>query len=197
MDAIFLRRRATARRYRSMSARLPRLALLAAFASLTACAHDPRVARRAPAADPAQPARAEFDPDHFQAVFVSAVDALRRAGYTLPRCDAGFGAVVTGTIELDATCASVSCLARQSTEIKLGHHAARVTLTRELWDPATRSWVPASDPASLDALRNEQAALLARILAVSAGLPDGSTGSWDPCSIAVARCDSPACVTRG
>jgi hypothetical protein len=196
MDAFFLRARATARRYRSMSA-LPSLALLAALVSLAACAHDPRVARRTPPADPAQPARAEFDPDHFQAVFVSAVDALRRAGYTLPKCDAGFGAVVTGTIELDATCASVSCLARQSTEVKLGHHAARVTLARELWDPATRSWVPASDPASLEALRKEQAALLARILAVSAGLPDGSTGSWDPCGIAVARCDSAACATRG
>jgi hypothetical protein len=176
---------------------LPRLALLAALASLAACAHDPRVARRTPPADPAQPARAEFDPDHFQAVFVSAVDALRRGGYTLPKCDAAFGAVVTGTIELDAACSSASCLTRQSTEIKLGHHAARVTVHREIWDSATRSWVSVSDPAAVDALQKEQAALLDRIIAVSAAVQDGATRPADPCSIAVAHCDTGACATRG
>jgi hypothetical protein len=91
-------------------------------------------------------ARAAFEPPAFDAVFDRAVRALRNEGYEILECDADRGKLVTRPLELDASCGKTTCLARQSYAVLLGYRAARVTLSREVFDGATRQWVPAAVP---------------------------------------------------
>ena len=89
-------------------------------------------------------ARAAFEPPAFESVFVRAVRTLRSEGYELAECDADRGRLRTRPLELDASCGRTTCLARQSFEVLLGYRAARVTLSREIYDASTHQWVPAA-----------------------------------------------------
>ncbi len=122
---------------------MPRRAALAALpVALLACAGPLHRLQRAelPPVAPA-PARAEFLPADGDEIFARAVGVADLEGYPLRTCDAGRARMETKPFELlQAACGATTCLARQTVEVKLGHHAARVTVTREIYDAPARTW---------------------------------------------------------
>ncbi|HEX9243933.1 MAG TPA: hypothetical protein VF875_15930 [Anaeromyxobacter sp.] len=118
-------------------------------------------------------ARAPFAPERFDTVFEGVVRAVRARGYELVTCDPVFGLVTTASVEVDAPCGGSTCLARESTSVKLGYRRARVTVTREVWDPTLREWRVPEDPVSLANLEREERAILEQAIRG----PSGSDGS--------------------
>ncbi len=140
-----------------------RIATLAVPLALAACAGTTH-AQRPPqeqAGDAPLPARDQFLPADGDVIFATAVRLADLEGYPLKTCDAARGHLETKPFELEAGCGATACLARQAVEVKLGYHAARVTVTREVYDGAARTW--RLDPeGSADAAR----ALLARLMSL-------------------------------
>jgi hypothetical protein len=68
---------------------------------------------------------------------------LQEGGYQIVECDARRGSVTTARREREHACGKSTCLERESLAVLLGHRAAKVTVTRELFDAAVRGWVPA------------------------------------------------------
>ena len=141
------------------------LALVAALA-FTGCAgsqKQPSSFLRAVSTVPIQlprAARAEFPPERFETVFEGAVRAVRARGYEIVSCDPVYGLVQTSPVEMDAPCGGSTCLAREYTSVKLGYRRARVTVTREVWDPTVREWRAPEDAISLAHMSREERVLL-------------------------------------
>jgi len=141
-----------------------RVAFAAVTVALAACAGAGRVQHAAPPAlaeEAPAPARDQFPPADGDAIFASAVRLADLEGYPLRTCDAARGHLETKPFELEAACGGTACLARETVEVKLGHHAARVTVTREVYDGAARTWRLDAD-GSAEAAR----ALLARLMSL-------------------------------
>ncbi len=131
--------------------------------ALLACAgssHLPRLPDELATEAPV-PARDQFMPADGDVLFATAVRLADLEGYPLKTCDAARGRLETKPFELEAGCGATACLARQTVEVKLGYHAARVTVTREVYDGAARTW-------RLDAEGSADAArvLLARLMSL-------------------------------
>jgi hypothetical protein len=109
--------------------------------------------------------RSALDAGQADAVFERAARVLRRRGYELVTCDLDRGVLRTERTELDAPCRVTTCLARQFVTVKLGWRSVRLAVVREVWDSAYRSWIPAEDPAALEAVGREEGALLRDLLA--------------------------------
>ncbi len=112
--------------------------------ALLACAapgHLQRLAQPAPTSGAPTPARAPFSPDEGDALFAQAVLVADLERLPVKTCDAGRARLETKPFELlFVGCGATTCLARQAVEVKLGHHVARVTVTREVYDGAVRTW---------------------------------------------------------
>lgn len=139
----------------------PRWTLLAPLLA-SACAA-PAAPSRA-GLSPAPPAREAFDAGQADAVFGRAVRALERRGYELVTCDLERGALRTDRVEFDAPCGATSCLARQVVTVKLGWRSVRLAVVRQVYDGGHHAWIPAEDPASLEAVALEEAVLLRQLL---------------------------------
>jgi hypothetical protein len=100
-----------------------------------------------------------------ETVFDRALRALDRRGYELVTCDVGRGALRTERVEFNADCNASSCLTRQLVTVKLGWRSVRVAVVREVFDGGTRSWVRATDPASLAEVSRQEDALLRELMA--------------------------------
>jgi hypothetical protein len=176
-----------------------RAALLGAVAALTlgACASGRRpvlAVSREPHAPP-RGARAAFAPYWFDDVFANAVQAVRERGLEIARCDPELGTIVTAPVEVDATCWGTTCLARETTQVKLGHRRARVTKTREIWDPGLHAWRPSENTSELEALTREEREMLERLVDVPSTPPRRRAPSRpvaDPCG--VSHCAGASCV---
>jgi hypothetical protein len=152
-----------------------RVALAAVTLALAACAGVQRASQAEIADDAPAPARDQFLPADGDAIFATAVRLADLDGYPVKTCDAARGHLETRPLELEAGCGATACLARQALEVKLGYHAARVTVTREVYDGAARAW-------RLDAEASAEAAraLLARLMAAPRLAADRN-----PCAYAV------------
>jgi hypothetical protein len=168
---------------RAMRLRITVLAALALAGS--ACAPATRIAIRFPPpsrAEPPRGARADFDPAGFEAVFREAVRAVRARGFEIVACDPELGVIATAPAEVDAACFGTSCLVRETAAVKLGHRRARVTVTREIWDPTVRSWRVPDDQASVAGVAREERELVLRAVRDRhAGALDGACGEG-PCA---------------
>jgi hypothetical protein len=168
---------------RAMSPRITALAALALVAS--ACAPATRSAIRfppAPLAELPRGARADFDPAGFEAVFREAVRAVRDRGFDIVACDPDLGVIATAPAEVDAPCFGTSCLVRETAAVKLGHRRARVTVTREIWDPTVRAWRVPDDRASVSGVAREERELVLRAVRERhSGALDGVCGE-SPCA---------------
>jgi len=166
-----------------MTSRLPILAALSL--ALSACASTPGLALRFQppgAAEPPRGARADFDPVGFEAVFREAVRAVRARGFDIVSCDPDLGVIATAPAEVDAACFGTSCLVRETATVKLGYRRARVTVTREIWDPTVRAWRISDDQASVTGvLREERELVLQAVHDRHAGALDASCGV-SPCA---------------
>ena len=164
-----------------MAPHLPRLATGIAALAICSAGHagELHVLRRTSVvADPTKAiARAPFDPGAFGDVFGRAVRTLRSEGYEFAECDAARGAIITRALELDVSCGRTTCLARQSYSILLGYRAARVTLSREIFDTAVRHWVPA---AVEEAMPSAQVFVL-EMVGPRSGERDRTRPAADPC----------------
>jgi hypothetical protein len=145
-----------------------------------------------PRPEPARPnagARVEFVPERFDEIFAAAVDLVRDRGLAVALCQARRGALATVPVELDAPCGGSTCLARETTRVKLGYRRARVVVTREVWDPSIRGWREQGDPrtdAELSRVEHELASTMVR---------RGATAPGDrPSPCAERRCGGGACV---
>ncbi len=140
----------------------PRVVIAAVPLALLACAGATPLQRPAElGADAPAPARDQFLPSDGDVIFASAVRLADLEGYPVKTCDAARGRLETNPLELEAGCGATACLARQTVEVKLGFHAARVTVTREVYDGAARTWRLDAE-GSADAART----LLARLMAM-------------------------------
>jgi hypothetical protein len=175
-----------------------RAALLGIAAALTlgACASGPRalagVGSRAPSRAAPRGSRAAFAPSRFQDVFATAVEVLRERGLDIASCDAQLGNLVTAPVETDAPCWGTTCLARETTEVKLGYRRARVTLTREVWDPGLRAWRPSEDVSAHDEIVREERDILERLVDAPPSAPRRRALNPDPCD--ARRCRDASCV---
>jgi hypothetical protein len=140
-------------------ARAPLLLLALAW---TACAAGPAAG---PVGPQARPARQALDPGEADAVFGRAARTLERLGYDLVTCDLERGALRTERLEKDAPCRATSCLARQVVIVKLGWRSVRLSVSREVFDGGVRSFIPAEDGTSREAVAAEEDRLLREILA--------------------------------
>jgi hypothetical protein len=174
-----------------------RVALLSAIAALAlgACAAGPRPnilgASRPRARGAPRGARAPFTPARFHDVFANAVDVVRERGLEIASCDARTGRLVTAPVEMDAPCWGTTCLARETTHVKLGYRRARVILTREVWDPGLHAWRPFEDVSRLDEILREERDLIERVVDVAEEAPPDRP-VVDPC--AELRCPGASCV---
>jgi hypothetical protein len=134
--------------------------------------------------------RAEFDPARFEDVFASAVELVRGGGHELATCEAPYGLVATAPLELDAGCGATTCLAREVARVKLGHRRARVTVTREVWDPAVRAWTRQEDDGAREELAQREREIVERMVAgddaASRRAPDDPCVPADPLADEVA-----------
>jgi hypothetical protein len=149
---------------------------VAAALALVGCASGPRPSRalgasRAAPRTPPRGARAAFPPARFEDVFANAVEVLRERGRDIASCDPELGAVATAPVEIEAPCWGTTCLARETTQVKLGYRRARVTLVREVWDPGLRAWRPSEDVTRLEEIAREEREIVDRILGVAAVAP--------------------------
>ncbi len=143
-----------------MCAMPPRALWLALPLVAVACAAPERRHPHAEAPTAAGVARGRFEPPESDAVFGRAVRAARDAGYTVESCDAPRGALSTGMREFDDACGASTCLSRQSFSVVVGHRGVRVTVAREVFDGALRTWTSA-DATAVD---REAQAMLQKIL---------------------------------
>jgi hypothetical protein len=137
-------------------------AIALALAGCAATREPPSHLRVVPELPPALPraARAPFAPERFETVFAGAVRALHARGLEIASCDPVFGLVATAPVEMDAPCRGSTCLAREYATVKLGYRRARVTVTREVWDPTLREWHVPDDATSLAHMEREERTLL-------------------------------------
>jgi hypothetical protein len=137
-------------------------------------------------------ARAEFEPPRFHDIFALAVDLVRRRGLEIAQCEAPRGSLATVPVELDAPCGGTTCLARENLRVKLGYRRARVTLTREVWDPTIRGWREQDDPSTVEELAREEREIVARMMEAPGTARAGRRPRIDPC--APPPCAGGACV---
>jgi hypothetical protein len=137
-------------------------------------------------------ARAEFAPPRFHAIFAAAVEVVRRRGLALAQCEAPRGALATAPVELDARCGGTTCLARDTTRVKLGYRRARVTLTREVWDPTLRGWREQDDPSTVAELSREELEIMAGMMTAAPPPAANRRERLDPC--APAPCGEGTCL---
>jgi hypothetical protein len=194
-QAGFLRGDIARRTIRGMTNRAALLGVAAAL-TLGACASGPRahagIGSRAPLRAPPRGSRAAFAPSRFQAVFATAVEVLRERGLDIASCDAQLGNLVTTPVETDAPCWGTTCLARETTEVKLGYRRARVTLTREVWDPGVRAWRPSEDVSAHEEIVREERDILERMFDAPERAPRPRGPDRDPCD--ARRCRDAGCV---
>jgi hypothetical protein len=174
-----------------MASKRSPLVLAAALAGV-ACAAAPRAwTRPRPEQPPAVGgARAEFAPTRFGEVFAAAVDLVRGRGLEIAACEAPRGVLDTSPVEREAPCGATTCLARETTRVKLGWRRDRVTVTREVWDATVRGWREQDDPSTVADLTREARALVTRI--VLPPVAPERNARRDPC--AAPRCDERTCV---
>jgi hypothetical protein len=145
-----------------------------------------------PRPEPARPnagARVEFVPERFDEIFAAAVDLVRDRGLAIALCQARRGALATVPVEFDAPCGGSTCLARETTRVKLGYRRARVVVTREVWDPSIRGWREQGDrrtDAELSRVERELASTMVLRGATSPG------DAPNPC--AARQCRDGTCV---
>jgi len=131
------------------------------------------------------------------AVFDRALRVLQAQGYRLSRCDEGLSALETERLEFDATCGRTTCLSRQIVHLKVGWRAVRVDVRREFWDAAFKGWAAYGDRRSVEAIRREEADLLAELMKADFQSPlrfwkpPGSPGACAP----IAPCGSGTCLS--
>lgn len=142
--------------------------------ALLACG-GPRASRVPANATSPVAARARFAPNHGDAVFQRAVRVAALEGYRLSSCDADRRQIQTARYERDAPCGPTTCLARETLEVKLGYRMARVTVAREVYDGAVRTWRSDDGAGSAETAR----ALLGRIVSGTGAIP-----AANPCDAA-------------
>ena len=112
-------------------------------------------------------------------MFERAVQRLQQGGYEIVECDADRGSVATARRELEHACDGSTCLERESLAVLLGHRAAKVTVTREVFDSAVRGWVPAPQVAA-----ESDAQRIAGELVAQQGAAKARSGrDRDPCPL--------------
>jgi hypothetical protein len=166
--------------------------LLVALLAGAGCASPRRTAW--PAAERLRPhvgARADFEPRRLEAVFAAAVDLVRDRGLEIAECQGWRGSLTTVPVELDARCGGSTCLARETTHVKLGYRRARVVVVREVWDTAIRGWRRQIDPATEAELTRAEQELVSVMVRRGSAAPGGMAGV-DPC--APTRCRAGTCV---
>jgi hypothetical protein len=169
------------------------LSVAAAVPAVVGCvpaAHSSLRASSHAAGEPPRAARAPFQPGRFDAVFVSAVRAVRARGWKILSCDPDLGSFATAATESDAPCGASTCLARQRVAVKLGYRRARVTLIREVWDTTLRSWRVLDDPKSVATIDREERELLEETMRLETA--DGAPRLAEACGPSV--CDPGTCL---
>jgi hypothetical protein len=159
-----------------------RAAVLAGLAAAFAAGCAPRVGlvRREPVRKPPRGARADFPPGRLDDVFAKGVKLVRERGLEIDRCERG--RLTTAAVELDAPCGGTTCLAREITRVNLGHRRARVTVTREVWDPSLRAWVEQDDPSTVSELSRTERELVAEMVTTRAPPRRRERQREDPCA---------------
>lgn len=161
------------------------LAVLPLLASLGACA-GARVTAR--------PAHGSFDPAQAKQTTDRALAALKERGFELAFHDAQRGLILTRTREGQAVCGVNECLTRDTYVVRLEKGSAAAVLSRQLFDDALRAWEPPRAPRDLDAVEQDEVALLASFLAEPPTLRASRAG--EPCA-ATENCESGlACESR-
>jgi len=109
-----------------------------------------------------RPAYGAFDPVAYADAWRRSVEAVRAKGYELEMQDQPRGILVTKERELQAPCGAETCLSRERLYLRLTPSGQAIAnLLREHWDVATRQWSASADPASIAAVEQAQADLLA------------------------------------
>lgn len=121
------------------------------LALLAGCASDAPVRRPAHASTPRLESAAAVE---------RAAALLSEKGYELALADSARGVVITRPLELQAACGSSTCLARQTVYLRVAGGRTTLSLDRELWSSSARRWAQPDDPASVEALERDEAALL-------------------------------------
>jgi hypothetical protein len=170
------------------------LVLLGALAS-AGCAPQRRALGSAAVAEPVRMhagARAEFEPRKLEEVFAAAVDLVRDRGLEIAECQQWRGTLTTVPVERDAPCGASTCLARETTHVKLGYRRARVVVVREVWDSATRGWREQVDPATEAELARAERELVSGMVLRGAAAAEDAADRSSPC--APPRCRAGTCV---
>jgi hypothetical protein len=172
------------------------IVLLAALASAgcasSQCRSFGSAAASAERARPHPGARAGFAPPKFEEVFAAAVDLVHDRGLEIAECQEWRGALTTVPVEIDARCGGSTCLARDTTRVKLGYRRARVVVTREVWDAAIRGWREQVDPGTEEELSRTERELVSGMVLRGAAAPDDAADRANPC--ALPRCRAGTCV---
>jgi hypothetical protein len=137
-----------------------------------------RAGRYAPL-EPPRGTREQFEPRHFDLVFENAVRAMHARGLEIVACDPEFGSITTSRTEVDAPCGESTCLARETTTVKLGYRRARVTLKREIWDATLHEWREPDDRTSVETIDRVERELVGDM--VGGRLPKDTIQLEDAC----------------
>jgi hypothetical protein len=156
----------------------PLLALLPLLAWLGACAG----ARVTP-----RPAHGTFDPAQGKQTTDRALAVLKERGFELAFHDALRGLILTRTREGQVACGPSECLTRDTYVVRLEKGSAAAVLSRQLFDDSLRAWEAPRAPRDLDAVEQDEVALLASFLAEPPTLRASRAG--ESC-VATENCES-------
>ncbi len=126
-----------------------------------------------------RPAHGSFDDKTKREVWQRAIDACAQRGFEIGFADPSLGVLVTRDHETQAPCGETTCLAREALHLRLEAGHAVASLSRTVWDPVLKAWIPPADPASLRAAEREELAIVRDV--ADAGYEVRASRKGEPC----------------